>query len=171
VHSSQYCGSPASCSSCSPSHLQLRSYVYGKWPSWALMSSCICSGRHPRHNQINDMLCRAWFVSFETLATREARGLCTNTDKRPDGVTQLPWRRGRCLPWDATCTQTRSHRVTYLQATTRLVLPTSSHVYTLYRCYQNVGRLGKARSSRHVNNEIGRWIAAMAHEPRSVANL
>jgi len=129
------------------------------------------SGRHSRHNQINDMLCRAWFVSFETLATREARGLCTNTDKRPDGVTQLPWRRGRCLPWDATCTQTRSHRVTYLQATTRLVLPTSSHVYTLYRCYQNVGRLGKARSSRHVNNEIGRWIAAMAHEPRSVANL
>ena len=63
------------------------------------------SGRHSRHNQINDLLCRA-FVSSGTLATREPHGLCTNTGKRPDGVTQLPWRRGRCLAWDATCPDT-----------------------------------------------------------------
>ena len=40
------------------------------------------SGRQSRHNQINDMLCRA-FVSSGTLATREPQGLCTNTGKRP----------------------------------------------------------------------------------------
>jgi len=26
--------------------------------------------------------------------------------KRPDGVTQIPWRLGRCLAWDATCPDT-----------------------------------------------------------------
>ena len=38
------------------------------------------SGRHSRHNQINDLLCRA-FVSSGTLATRVPQGLCTNTGK------------------------------------------------------------------------------------------
>ena len=63
------------------------------------------SGRHSRHNQINDLLCRA-FVSSGTQATREPHGLCTRISKRPDGVTQLPWRRGRCLAWDASCPDT-----------------------------------------------------------------
>ena len=63
------------------------------------------SGRHSRHNQINDLLCRA-FASAGTMATREPQSLCTNTGKRPDGVTLIPWQRGRCLAWDATCPDT-----------------------------------------------------------------
>ena len=63
------------------------------------------SGRHSRCNQINDLLCRA-FVSSGISATREPQGLCTGSDKRPDGVTQIPWSRGRCLAWDATCPNT-----------------------------------------------------------------
>ncbi|HSN23573.1 MAG TPA: hypothetical protein VLS45_05310, partial [Methylomicrobium sp.] len=59
------------------------------------------SGKHSRHNQINELLCRA-FISTGTLATREPQSLCTSSGKRPDGVTQVPWRRGRCLVWDAT---------------------------------------------------------------------
>ena len=59
------------------------------------------SGRHSRHNQINDLLCRA-FISTGTLATREPHSLCTNSGKRPDGVTQVSWKIGRCLAWDAT---------------------------------------------------------------------
>jgi len=54
------------------------------------------SGRHSRHNQLNDLLCRA-FASTGTLATREPRSLCTSGEKRPDEVTQVPWKRGRCL--------------------------------------------------------------------------
>ena len=61
------------------------------------------SGRHSRHNQINNLLCRA-FVSSRTSATRKPQGLCTGSGKRPDGVTQIPWSRGRCLAWDATRT-------------------------------------------------------------------
>jgi hypothetical protein len=52
------------------------------------------SGRHSRHNQVNDLLCRA----FISTGTRDG--------KRPDGVTQVPWKRGRCLAWDATCPDT-----------------------------------------------------------------
>jgi len=58
----------------------------------------IGSGRHSSHNQINDLLCRA-FISYGTFANREPNGVCvcvcvyaTNTGKTPDGVTQLPWR-------------------------------------------------------------------------------
>jgi len=63
------------------------------------------SGRHARHNLVNEILCRS-FVSTGTLATREPHNLCTSDAKRPDGVTQVPWKRGRCLAWDATCPNT-----------------------------------------------------------------
>jgi len=29
-----------------------------------------------------------------------------NDEKRPDGVTLVPWARGRCLLWDFTCPDT-----------------------------------------------------------------
>ena len=61
------------------------------------------AGRHSRHNQINDLLLRG-FISAGVLAAREPQGLCdTQTGKRPDGVTSVPWSRGRCLAGDATC--------------------------------------------------------------------
>jgi len=59
------------------------------------------SSRHSRHNRINDVLCRA-FIKSGTLATCAPHSLCTGSGKRPDGVTQVPWSRGRCLAWDAT---------------------------------------------------------------------
>src|ERR1043165_2982965 len=63
------------------------------------------AGRHSRHSQVNDTIYRA-FVSAGILATREPTGLCTGGRKRPDGVTLVPWARGRCLAWDATCPDT-----------------------------------------------------------------
>jgi len=63
------------------------------------------SGRHCRHNQLNDLLCCA-FTNTGTLATREPHSLCTSGGKRSDGVTQVPLKRGRCLAWDATCSNT-----------------------------------------------------------------
>jgi len=46
------------------------------------------SGRHSRHDHLNDTLCRA-FIRSGTLATREPHGLCTSNGKRPDGVTHI----------------------------------------------------------------------------------
>jgi len=74
------------------------------------------SGRHSRHNQLNDILCRA-FNAVGAYATREPHSLCGRSEKRPDGVTQIPWKRGRCLAWDATCPNTFAQ--SYLHATSR----------------------------------------------------
>ena len=117
-----------------------------------------CSGRHSRHNQVSVLICRA-FIKSGTLATREPHSLCTGSGKHPDGVTHIPWRRGRCLVWNA---QTHSHRVTWWQAATRLALPlqqlkstkpwsitTSSQVLTLCRW------LSKRRASRE--GKLSNW--------------
>ena len=36
----------------------------------------------------------------------EPRGLLCSDGKRPDGVSMVPWRRGKFLAWDATCIDT-----------------------------------------------------------------
>ena len=38
--------------------------------------------------------------------TLEPRGLCRSDGRRPDGISIIPWSRGRCLAWDATCHDT-----------------------------------------------------------------
>jgi len=139
------------------------------------------SGRHSRHNQINDILCRA-FVSSGTLATREPYGLCTSNGKRPDGVTQLPWRRGRCLAWDATCPDTfaSSHvmscsneagsaaAVAEIQKTQKYN-DIISGVDFVPVAIETSGVWG--RQALDLINEIGRRIAAVSHEPRSTTFL
>jgi hypothetical protein len=79
---------------------------------------------------VNDLICRA-FISSGTLATREPQCLCTSTGRRPDGVTQVPWKRGRCLAWDRnlpghsrTSNQAARSQV-QLQRTRRSNMPTS----------------------------------------------
>lgn len=68
--------------------------------------SCIrCAGRRPRHHVINDILKRA-FVSAEVPCVLEPPGLLRSDGKRPDGLTLIPWQKGRCLVWDATCVST-----------------------------------------------------------------
>jgi hypothetical protein len=67
--------------------------------------SCMRSaGRHMRHAQVNDLLQRA-MMKAGTSAIREPVGLCSD-DKRPDGVTLIPWCRGKSLVWDFTCPDT-----------------------------------------------------------------
>ena len=41
------------------------------------------------------------FSSASVLATRKPLDLCPN-GKHLDGITTVPWQRGRCLAWDAT---------------------------------------------------------------------
>ena len=64
-------------------------------------------GRHQRHNLLNEIIHRA-VVKTDTPASREPHGLCPPGDKRPDGATLVPWSRGLCLAWDATCPDTFS---------------------------------------------------------------
>ena len=63
------------------------------------------AGRQLRHNLLNDIILRA-LQSAGVPSAREPPGLSRSDMKRPDGVTLVPWSRGRCLLWDATCPDT-----------------------------------------------------------------
>jgi hypothetical protein len=138
-------------------------------------------GRHARHNQVNEILCRA-FNSVSAYATREPHSLCGRSEKRPDGVTQIPWRRGRCLAWDATCPNTYAQ--SYVQATSRQA--GSAAAGAEQKKYLKYGDMSSAvdfvpvaietsgvwgEEALNLVTEIGRRIAELTHDPRSTAFL
>ena len=59
-------------------------------------------GRHLRNAALNDIVKRALFVAH-IQSRLEPTGLSRSDRKRPDGVTQTPWKSGGLLVWDATC--------------------------------------------------------------------
>ncbi len=60
------------------------------------------SGSFPRHHALNNILRRA-LVSTGVPSILEPVGVCCTDGKRPDGMTQILWKEGKCLVWDATC--------------------------------------------------------------------
>ncbi|KAF2903237.1 hypothetical protein ILUMI_02951 [Ignelater luminosus] len=48
---------------------------------------------------------RLWHL-FSSILEPVAVGLMHEDGKRPDGLTLVPWRKGRFLVWDATCLDT-----------------------------------------------------------------
>ena len=75
------------------------------------------SGRLIRHNHLNDIIHRS-LNRAGIPATREPHGLLRVDGKRPDGLTLVPWREGRCLVWDVTVADTTA--ASYLTATSTL---------------------------------------------------
>ncbi|KAI5651441.1 hypothetical protein NE865_00685 [Phthorimaea operculella] len=69
------------------------------------LSCCRCSGRFPRHHALNDIVRRA-LVSANIPCILEPPGLSRSDGKRPDDMTLVPWKNGKCLLWDATCVST-----------------------------------------------------------------
>ena len=62
-------------------------------------------GRHFRHSSLNDIIHRT--LSAAKIPSRlEPAGMYRNDGKRPDGITMVPWERGKLLVWDATCSDT-----------------------------------------------------------------
>ena len=59
-----------------------------------------------RHEEVNKLLNRG--LDQEKLpSTLEPIGLCRKGDKkRPDGLTYITWKNGKCLIWDFTCADT-----------------------------------------------------------------
>ena len=72
------------------------------------------AGRGSRHSMVNDIICRA-LTSCDTPSVREPDGMFRSDERRPDGVTLVPWVQGRCLAWDATVVDTLA--VSHLPAT------------------------------------------------------
>jgi len=69
------------------------------------------AGRHPRHAALNDVIKRA-LQSAGIPSILEPLGVDRGDGKRPDGITVFPFSNGKCLCWDATCTDTYAE--TYL---------------------------------------------------------
>jgi hypothetical protein len=63
------------------------------------------SGRSARHSHINDIIWRG-LSRAGIHSTKEPAGLTRADGKRPDGITLIPWKAGKCLVWDATVADT-----------------------------------------------------------------
>jgi len=71
-------------------------------------------GRIARHAALNDLISRSLTrAGFPNI--KEPPGLSRSDGRRPDGLTLIPWRRGRSLIWDSTVIDTVAP--SYLQAT------------------------------------------------------
>jgi hypothetical protein len=64
---------------------------------------------------INDVIWRA-MTRAKIPAIKEPTGLSRTDGKRPDGVTIIPWSRGRCLAWDVTVPDTFAASYVHLTA-------------------------------------------------------
>ena len=63
------------------------------------------SGRLSRHSAVNELLKRA-LMSAEIPSRLEPKSLSQQDDRRPDGLSLVPWSKGKCLAWDFTCPDT-----------------------------------------------------------------
>jgi len=77
------------------------------------------AGRRFRHDSINDILKRA-LVSAKIPSILEPQGTCRDDGKRPDGLTMVPWRQGKCMIWDVTCVDVDTLAPSHVELTSNL---------------------------------------------------
>lgn len=63
------------------------------------------AGRFSRHAELNEIIKRT-LSTADVPSKLEPVGLVRTDGKRVDGMTLIPWSRGKTLIWDATCTDT-----------------------------------------------------------------
>lgn len=80
------------------------------------LSCSIAAGTKARHEEGNNILQRS-LKSAEIPSTREPPGCSGPDGKKPDGLTLVPWARGRSLLWDFTCSDTFAN--SYVNKTAR----------------------------------------------------
>ena len=140
--------------------------------------SCMKSaGRLSRHNSCNNVIKRA-LLSAEFPAVLEPPGCSRSDGKRPDGMTLVPWSRGKSLIWDVTCVDTFAP--SYISETSSNPGSAAARAEKRKkRVYANLtdtfifvpiaietsGCWGKEAASLLKN--IGRKIASSTSEPRS----
>ncbi len=139
------------------------------------------SGRHLRHSLANDVIARA-LRSANTPTILEPTGMLRGDGKRPDGVTMIPWSRGKALVWDFTCPDTLapSHvRQTSVAAGSAAIAAESkkrskyaelsvAHSFVPF-AIETLGVWGA--DAYALSSVIGSRIAAITGEPRSTGFL
>ena len=63
------------------------------------------TGRSARHHNLNDLVWRA-LGKANVPSVKEPTGLFRSDGKRPNGLTLIPWKNGKCVTWDVTVTDT-----------------------------------------------------------------
>ena len=69
------------------------------------LSCRFSKGCHYRHMALNDIIKRS-LESVKVPCHLEPTGLYCSDGKRPDGASVVPWKEGKILVWDATCSDT-----------------------------------------------------------------
>lgn len=83
-------------------------------------------------------------------------GLSRPNGKRPDGLTLVPWKKGKCLIWDATCVSTVA--TSYLSRTFHS--PSATAEEACYRKRHKYGALEQHYYFVTVAVEtMGSWVA------------
>ena len=139
------------------------------------------AGRHPRHGLLNDVVWRA-MLRAQVPSCKEPAGLSRSDGKRPDGVSLIPWSRGRCVAWDVTspdtlapshlpssATQAGSAAARAEAAKTlKYSALTTTHAFVPL-AFETLGAWG-AEAAAFIA-ELGRRMAAVTGDPRETAFL
>lgn len=143
----------------------------------ACKKSC---GRKSRHDTINDLIKRA-LLTCGFPALREPTGCSRSDGKKPDGLTLIPWKRGKPLIWDFTSADTTCQ--SYVTSTSRRAGAAASvrenSKRTKYRALDNfyfcpisietMGPWGK--DGKKLIDEIGEKLKQSTGESRSKSFL
>ena len=134
------------------------------------------AGRAIRHQQINDLVWRA-LRRADTPSIKEPSGLLPGENKRPDGLTLVPWQGGRCLAWDATVVHTLapSYVAVSAQVTGSVAQATFERIVSKYAglpashlfdpiAIETLGSINEAGHS--FLSELGRRLSTISDDPR-----
>lgn len=139
------------------------------------------AGRLSRHSAVNDLIKRA-LMSAEVPSRLEPKALMQHDDRRPDGLSLVPWSNGRCLAWDFTCPDTlaTSHLNTAVTGPGTVANEAEAKKRIKYTCLtptyhfvpvavETLGAVGE--EAGEFFHELGRRIATVTGERRSTEFL
>jgi len=139
------------------------------------------AGRLSRHSAVNELIKRA-LMSAEIPSRLEPKSLAQHDDRRPDGLSLVPWSNGRCLAWDFTCPDTLavSHLNTAVTGPGAVAVEAEAKKKNKYACLapiyhfvpvavETLGALGEEAAD--FMHELGRRIETVTGERRSTEFL
>ena len=137
--------------------------------------------RHMRHSAMNDLIKRS-LATAEIPSRLEPTSLSRSDGKRPDGMSLMPWKQGRCLVWDVTCPDTLAQSHLNRAVTGSGVVATDAEsrkrikyeIISQTHCFvpiavETLGALGEEATA--FLKDLGGRIAAVTKERRVVEFL
>ena len=138
-------------------------------------------GRFSCHRAVNDIIARALNLA-DFPAMLEPSGIVREDNKRPDGMTNIPWSHGRHLVWDFTCPDTfaPSHLRSTAAEAGSAAKEAEERKVTKYRsiaaCHtfipvavETLGPMGPEAKAFFI--DLGRRLSQHTGEPRSTSYL